>query len=61
MGLGMKKLLSMSFPPKYLVGERTIILLRNKDVEERQGTVKFILHSKFYGVRLIIKMLEKEI
>ena len=61
MGIGMKILLSMHFLPKNLVAKGTIIVLRNKNIEEWKATTDFLLHSELNGRGLIIEMIEEEI
>ena len=61
MRTSMKILLSMDFLSKNLMGERTIILSRDKKIEERKTSIHLIFHGEFNGARLTIKMKEKEI
>ena len=61
MGVNMKILLSVHFIMKNLVRKRTIIFVRDKNVEKGKATINIRFHGEFYGSWLIIKMLKKQI
>lgn len=61
MGTGVNIFLCLSLLMKYLVRERTISFLWNKNIKERQAAINFWHHCKLDGVRLIVKMLKKHI
>ena len=51
----------MSFLSKHLVGEGTIFILLNKNIEERKAPMDFLFHSELNGGGLIVKVFEEEI
>lgn len=57
----MKILLRMRFLAKHSVGEGTILILRDKNIKEREATIDFLFLSELDGRRLIIEMIEEEI
>ena len=57
----MKILLRMSFLAKHSVEEGTILILRDKNIKEREATIVFLLLSELDGQGLIIEMIVEEI
>ena len=49
MRAGMEILICMSIFSKYLVGEGTIIILRDENIKEGKSTVDFLFHSELNG------------
>lgn len=61
MRAGMEILIGMSLFLKYLVGEGTIIILRDENIKEGKTTIDFLFHSELNGRGLFIEIMEEEI
>jgi len=61
MGIGMKTLLSMCFLPEHQVGERVVLILRYKNIQEREATIGLFFHGELNGRGLTVEVIEEEI